>query len=176
MAQVYGSEKWSGRAVFLTGPCRVHKVTAVIAGLSLSSTVFVRLLAVALAVLSLGAPWLAGWGECRELGCIKASALELSSATFAAPGTPSCPCPASCETEPPGGCAQACDRERESITGRQPQSTRRGSVDRWSLAAAADLGTTSAHAARVLRLTACGQFASSSSSTPLFIRHRTIIR
>ncbi len=138
------------------------------------SPVGVRLLVVALAVLSLGSPWLAGRGDCREPGCITESAPFLVPEVFAPPGAlPSC-CPPSCETEPSGGCAQTCDLVPESISGRQPQSIRQGAVEPRSLAFAAAVGPDAVLAAGSLRTPADGPPAP--SSAPLFIRHKSLIR
>ena len=135
-----------------------------------------RALAVALAVLSLGAPGFAGWGECREPGCTPESSRDLASADFAAPGAASCPCPASCETEETGGCGQACDRERDSLSARQSQRIRRGAAERSSPAIVAGVAIDAAPDARALWRSPGGTSASASTSAPLFIRHRSIIR
>ena len=153
----------------MTGPCRPHTLAAMSASLFWKSPVGARLLVVALAVLSLGAPWLAGKGDCREPGCITECAPGL-----VPPGTPPCPCPSSCETEPSGGCAQTCDRVRESISGRQPQRIRQGAVEPRSPAFAADVGPDAVLAAGSLRWTADGP--SVTHSAPLFIWHKSIIR
>ena len=201
MAQVYSREEWSwhevvsaragkhparkstpflfgsrqsARGEFLTGPGRPHTLAAMSASLFWKSPVGARLLVVALAVLSLGAPWLAGKGDCREPGCITESAPGLMPEVFAPPGTPPCPCPSFCETEPSRGCAQTCDRVRESIFGRQPQRIRQGAVEPRSLAFAADVGPDAVLAAGSLRWTADGP--SVTPSAPLFIRHKSIIR
>ena len=144
------------------------------ANLFWKSPVGARLLVIALAVLSLGAPWLAGKGDCREPGCITESAPGLVPEVFAPPGTPPCPCPPSCETEPSGGCAQTCDRVRESISGRQPQRIRQGAVAPRSLAFAAAVGPVAVVAAGSLRRAADGPPVP--SSAPLFIRHKSLIR
>ena len=133
-------------------------------------------LAVALAVLSLGAPWFASLGDCREPGCVKESAAAPSFGDFTAPGVQSCPCPSSCETESAGRCAQACDPERGSISGRQPQLFRRGTVERFFPAASVDIAAAAPPAAPARRRAACVPFYPSSAAAPLFIRNRSIIR
>ena len=158
----------------MTGPCRPHTLAAMAASLFWKSPVGARLLVVALAVLSLGAPWLAGKGDCRESGCITESAPGLVPEGYAPPGTTPCLCPSSCETEPSGGCAQTCDRVRESISGRQPQRIRQGAIEPRSLAYAADVGPDAVLAAVSLRWTADGP--SVTPAAPLFIRHKAIIR
>lgn len=134
-----------------------------------------RALAVVLALLALLAPWFAGWGECREPACAGESARGLSPADFPAAGAEPCPCPASCESEPPGGCGQSCEGGLDSLSGRQPQRIRRGAVERLSLAAATAVGTEGVPDART-SWPGSGGPSFSSASAPLFIRHRSIIR
>lgn len=133
-----------------------------------------RPLAVALAILSLGAPWFASRGDCRESGCITESEPGLVPEVGAPPGRPPCPCPSSCETEPGGGCAQRCDHVRVSISGRQPQRVRQRAVEPRVLAFAAAVGPDAVPAAGSLRWTAAGP--SVTPSAPLFIRHKSIVR
>ena len=136
-----------------------------------------RSLAVALAVFSLGAPWVASWGECREPACGALSAPRFAVEASGVPGMPSCPCPASCEPEPAGGCTQACNRELDSISGRQLQLVRRGTVERLSPAAAVDISTAADPPAPPDQLWAARKpLLVSSTTAPLFIRHRSIIR
>ena len=74
--------------------------------------------------------------------------------------------PPSCKTEPSGGCAQTCDRVRESISGRQPRRIRQGAVEPRSPAFAAAVGPGAVLAAGSLRRTADGPPVPSSASRP----------
>ena len=139
------------------------------------SSVGARALAVVLAVLSLTAPRFAGWGLCREPECAEQSACGLSPADFSVPEAAPCPCPASCESGPPGGCGQASDRGLDSLSGIQPQRIRRGAVERLSLADATAVGTEVVPGART-SWPSFGGLSFSSASAPLFIRNRSIIR
>ena len=140
------------------------------------SSVAARALAVALAVLSLGAPWFASWGACRESSCTQQGALTLASTDFAASGAASCPCPASCESEKTRGCGQACGGERDSLSVSQPMRVRRGGAEPSSQALVANPNFEIAFDTRALRRSASGPSSSGPTSAPLFIKHRSIIR
>lgn len=136
-----------------------------------------RPLAVVLAVLSLGAPWFASRSDCRESGCREKSAPSPAVEASEVPGMSPCPCPDSCESEPAGRCAQTGDRGRDSNFGRQPHLVRRGMVDRLSPASALDIAAEALPPAPPGRHgAACGPFSMSATTTPLFIRNRSIIR
>lgn len=136
-----------------------------------------RPLAVAFAVLSLGALWFASRSDCRESGCGEKRAPGLAVEASGVPGMPSCPCPDSCEPEPAGGCTPACNRGRDSNSGRQPQHIRPGTADRLSATSAVDSAAETAPPAPPgQRWATYGPRSVSSTTAPLFIRNRSIIR
>ena len=80
-----GSGRPGSRVLLTAARCR-YLLPDVSPGVLRRSSVAARALAVALAVLSLGAPWFASWGECRESSCTQQRALTLTSTDFALPG------------------------------------------------------------------------------------------
>jgi hypothetical protein len=137
------------------------------------STAGAGLLAVALALLSLGAPWLASAIDCRAPGCDYPAGPEFLPASIAAPGPAACPCPTSCEPAPTRGCTQACGPVRETIGGRQPNRVRPVTAELASVMPPSVERTMIAAADRPRR-----HFAAPPphASAPLFIRHQSILR
>lgn len=133
----------------------------------------VRLLAVALAVSALGAPWIASKGDCREAECQKRSVRQFSAPVFPGPDAAPCPCPESCETEQAGACARSFDRVREANSGRQERRNRQQAPERGASSAvwgvdAGDVPPASSPLVVAWR--------PPPPSHPLYLRHRSIVR